>query len=92
MARFARVLASGNAHQVMQRENHRRKVPFRDSDCEAYLELFAEVGLKRAEARQRACRTGRPLGSGPYVARLGAELGRNLLKQKPGRKKPPEMN
>ena len=76
MARPARVVAQGHPHQVMQRENHKRKVFFCDSIYEAYLELFAEVGLKRAEARRRACRTGRPLRPGVSVApwrRVGKE-------------------
>ena len=51
-------------------------------DWEAYLAMDVE----EAALMRRHARTGRPLGSADFIARLGSQLRRFLTKRKPGPK------
>ena len=93
-----RVVVPGLPHRITQRGNRRQQTFFcaqayeACQDYQAHLELMAEWCARRGveaeaiEEARRHERTGRPLGSDGFVARLERRLGRALRPQKPGPK------
>lgn len=83
MTRIARVVATEVPHHLAQLPEMFGK---RDN--------FLSRGPAEEEVEEFRChkQTGRPLGTGSFIARPGTFLGRILLRQKPGQKGPQKKN